>query len=565
MTLVASTERPVDPDLFLADSDSSPLRPGARLALRAAEFGTSIAVALVMVRLGGTVHVDPVLRVGQVSGLAALQLRLVLLLAAAVAVYAWAARHRPEPALRIACAAVAGLSTGLVAAGLVVALRGTTWPVDAQSGDSGVLLQWASDLGHGKRTYGAYPPMFIYLLHWFTDCFTHGDGGLALKDLEVFFTAITGPMAYLAWRSQLRPLWALGIGVTAAMTVVMPYKPYTTIGLCVLVPLLGKFVLVLASTPRLGAARTARRAAAFGAAFGALILFYSGWFIWSAAGLSLICAVVLVQIRRIGGRPALGRALLYLGVSGAVFATVASPYLRALLVGHDPVDRYLYSDALMDPTYFVSWTYGLGPAAKAGTPTGDLGGVGLFTVLLLAGLGIALALGIRNAGVLTTVAFVGSSFLMRYWLAEHMERDQAVNLWPRTSAELLYCFVALTGLAVMLATTRLRAWAAGLRPGGAPAGAGRRPGLPRTATAVGVLCALGLLFGMSGSMTADSYMPSAPPKGALGQLTWNSQTVRQSDGSCPAYAPGGHCRPFVPYRIPPYTPLPQKPVDLWAK
>jgi hypothetical protein len=105
----------------------------ARLAVGTGEVVAAVGAALGTVALSHSVTVDPLDRVGQVSGLAALDLRFVLLGLAVLAACLMTARHPRAFAVvsQLACAAIAGLATGLVAGGVLLALRGTAWPLFA--------------------------------------------------------------------------------------------------------------------------------------------------------------------------------------------------------------------------------------------------------------------------------------------------------------------------------------------------------------------------------------------------------------------------------------------------
>ncbi|MFH9351702.1 hypothetical protein [Kitasatospora sp. NPDC017646] len=499
----------------------------------------ALGASLLMTALARFVHLDPMSRIGQVSGLAALQLQLVLLLGLVLVVCLPAMRRWPEAPLRFAAAAVAGLASGVVAAGVSLALRDTFWPLYAQGGDSGTLQAWAGALMHGRPLDGAYPPVFPHLVAWTAEAFTGGDVGYAMKLLSLLFTGLLGPVAYLAWRLLLPPLWALGVGVTASLPMMQPYKPYTTLVLVALVPVLGKLVQLLQRSKELPRRRAAWQGAGLGLVIGLLFVLYSGWFVWSALGVVALTALVLVRVRKDGGTRALVTAATTLAVTTAVFLAVAGSYLvRMLGSAGSTVDRYCYFDTYVEPTYFAMWRDDLpGTDAWSTWPIpGELGGVGLFSVVLLAGLGFALALGINRASVLVTAACAASALLMRYWYASHMERDQAVMLYPRTSAQLLYCTLVLVGLAGYLAAQRYgaRRDAAG---GAAPVRA--FPRLTPRAVATGALCALGLLYGMAGSATADRFMPTTQTD--TGHLALASQTTESLNGHCSKYAPNNKC------------------------
>lgn len=98
----------------------------------AAEGLVATVTALLMTWLARFVQIDPVSRIGQVSGLAALQLRLLLLLAVILLIAIPAMRRWTAVPLQLASAAVAGLCTGVTAAGVALALHGTSWPLYAQ-------------------------------------------------------------------------------------------------------------------------------------------------------------------------------------------------------------------------------------------------------------------------------------------------------------------------------------------------------------------------------------------------------------------------------------------------
>ncbi|MFE4356441.1 hypothetical protein DR950_22110 [Kitasatospora xanthocidica] len=502
-----------------------------------AEALTAVAAALLMTGLATSIELNPMSRIGQVSGLAALQLRLLLLLAVVVLVLVPAMRRWAEVPVRFAAAAVAGLSSGVLAAGVSLALRDTNWPLYAQSGDSGNLQAWVSALMDGKPLDGAYPPLFPHIVAFVAEHLTHGQIGYALKLVDLLFVAMLGPLAYLSWRLLLPPLWALGIGVTAALPMAQPYKPYTTFVLVAFLPVLAKLMQLLQRAPELPRRTVAVRGAVLGLGIALLFNLYSGWFVWSAAGAVVLTVVLLLRARRTGGTPGLLNALTAIGAAAGVFLAVSSLYLVRLLgSAGSTVDRYCYFDTYTEPTYFAMWRDDLpGTDGQSTWPIpGELGGVGLFTILLLVGLGVALALGIGRAVVLTAAACTASALLMRYWYASHMERDQAVMLYPRTSAQLLYCLLVLVGLACYLIARRRRSAASA--PETAEETGRRLPlRLNQRGVAIGALCALGLLFGMAGSATASKYMPD-PHEGA-GMLAWISQTTADTKGHCSRYAP----------------------------
>ncbi|MDH6120507.1 hypothetical protein [Kitasatospora sp. GAS204B] len=508
----------------------------------ATEGLVATTAALLMTWLASFVTIDPVSRVGQVSGLAALQLRLLLLLGVVLLIAMPAMRRWPMAPLRLASAALAGLCTGVTAAGVALALHGTNAPLYGLTGDSGALQAWAQAIIDGKPLDPAYPPLFPHLVAWVAQIFTGDDVGHALKLLGLVFTAMIGPVAYLSWRLLLPPLWALGIGVTAALPLVQPYKPYTNIVLVALVPLLGKLLQLVLRSEVIRRKHAAVLGGALGLVLGGLFLLYSGWFVWSALGVGALTLAMLVRLVRSGGGRALVTALIGLGSTLAAFLLVAGTYaVQLFTAAGSTVDRYCYFDTLTEPTYVAMWRDDLPGSDALGSwpPPGELGGVGVFSILLIVGAGVALALGVRHAGVLAAAACTASALVMRYWFASHMEHDQAVMLYPRTSAQLLYCLLVLTGLAAYLAVGR---YAGRASAPDAAQGAGWHLGAAvRRPVALGTLCALGLLYGMAGSATASKYMPEDPNRDSAGMLAWIAQSTADAHGHCSRYAPGGTC------------------------
>ena len=86
------------------------------------------------------------------------------------------------------------------------------------------------------------------------------------------------------------------------------------------------------------------------------------------------------------------------------FVAVAWRHLLGLLAPTGGVnDAYFYFDTNTDPAYFAMWRNDRpGDVAAAGwPPPGELGYVGLFTLILVLGVGVALWLGWRRTTVLS--------------------------------------------------------------------------------------------------------------------------------------------------------------------
>ena len=93
------------------------------------------------------IRVKPLERLGQISGLASLGLRFTIVSIVLIVVLVLAAKMRRGAwfpgASNLVCAAFAGITSGFVAGGIVVALKGTLFGLNGAEGDSGPLIPWA--------------------------------------------------------------------------------------------------------------------------------------------------------------------------------------------------------------------------------------------------------------------------------------------------------------------------------------------------------------------------------------------------------------------------------------
>ena len=498
-------------------------------ALRAGEVLAGPVAAALLLLLCARIDVDPLDRVGQVSGLAAIGLRfsvlaLVLVALVLVAMH-WRGGQWFGAVSRLACAAAAGLATGFVGGGLLVALDGTSWPLFADRGDAGQLARWVDGLVAGQAMPSSYPPLAVHAMAWFAEL-TGSSAPYALRTMEIVGTAVFAPIVYLAWRVLLRPAWALAAAVVSSSVLLDPYKPYGPLVLAVLVPVLLVLFRAVRRAPELGWGGILRQGLALGLAIGVLFLTYSGWFVWSALG--AVAAVLLVFPWRTG----VLRGAALVGTTAVAFGVVAAPHLIGLLRASSTVkDTYFYFDVYVEPAYIAMWRGDLPGDVGAWPPPGELGGVGLFSVLLVIGLGVAVWLGRRRTVVIGLTMLLAGAWLMRFWFAQQMYRTQAVQLYPRTTQQILYCSILLVGCAVFFVGERLRVWAATAAP--ARPAVDRRNAVPATLVAV-------LAFALfSGSATANRFMPSED-SGSVGYLAYVAQLVRQPDGQCPDHS-GAAC------------------------
>lgn len=543
--------RPGPPSGPAAHDPATPAEPTAprtrrsRGGLLLLEAAVAFAAALVLPLLARRLKLNPLDRIAQVSGLAAVQLRFALLGLVLVAAVMLAMRLRRgrhfDLATRIASAGIAGLASGFVAAGAVMALLGTPWPMFGLNGDTGRLVEWAHAVANGRPSGSAvYPPLPLYTLGYYAEWFHGGNTAYAFKDLQILGAAAFGPLVYLAWRMLLSPVRALAFGVVPAFALIDSYKPYSQTVLVLLVPVLVAMVVALRRSSAEGWRALLLKGAGFGALLGVLFLTYSGWFLWSAAG--VLFAALLYFPWRTG--PAKGAA--FMGATLAAFLVVAGRYLVVMLKeGQTTKDYNFRFDNFTDPAYYLMWRTDMPGKVGDWPPPGEFGGVGLFALVTFVCLGAAIWLGLRKPLVVTIAAMFVSAWVMRMYIASHMYETQTVQLYTRTNNQLLYCGLILCALVAHLISLRLaerRSGAAALAPTDTPAAVApvRGGGFPgREGAVIGALCALLLLLGTVSSSMSDRLMPAQD--GTYRILPWVSHTVRQQNGKCPKFAPKGVC------------------------
>jgi galactan 5-O-arabinofuranosyltransferase len=464
--------------------------------------------------LASTIRINPLQRIGQISGLASLQLRfaviaLPLLLAAIVAARIG---RGVDWIVRITCAAFAGLASAFVGGGVMVALRHTPYGLNAHQGDASLLAAWANAFS-ANDTNGYpppfYPPAFPHILSIYKDL--SGQPALyALKDLQIVLCALIGPATYVCWRRLLRPVWALGIGVGAMFVLLEPFKPYEGITLVVLIPVLIQFAQALRTAEDRTIHQLAKSGVGYGVALGLLCLMYSGWFKWSAPGF-VIAALWLIPWR--GGR--WKSAVMLSAIALLVFIIVNWGYLTGILnfghasglasvtgIGKQIIrDDYVYFDVLVDPAYFAMWKTDLPGVVGVWPPSGELGGISVYVLILFTSFGAAIAWARERTAVIVLAAIITGAWLMRFWYAHHMYETKLVQLYPRTSIELAYCFALVAGYAILAGAERFAK--------------------PTVSYAIGALCAIAFVIGTAGSAISDRYMPNNETRG-LGFLAYTA-------------------------------------------
>ena len=473
-----------------------------RLWAPALEVAVAIATVALFVFTCSYIRVQPTDRLGQISGLASLALRVFLFGLVIVASLIVASRVRGgrwfEMTKRLSCAAISGIVGGMLAGGAVVALRGTPWGFNGLGGDIGVLAARADALARGESLPPLYPPLSIHILRIYADVMGLSTA-FAIKHLQILGTAALGPVAYLSWRLLFRPGWALAIGTVAMLPLVEPYKPYPNLVLIAFLPLSIYFLDVLRNVGERTTREIASASVALGLVFGVLCLLYSGWFQWAAPGL-FVATLVLFPWKR-----APRKGLLFLALAAVAFALIAGRYVVGLFApAARVVDDYVYFDVKTEPMYFAIWRGDAPGPIGAWPPLGEIGGVGIYSVLLFAALAAAVALGPRTTLVITACATMTGAWLMRFFFARDLWETKLVQLYPRTTPLIDCCLLVLAGFVVYSIVQRASA---------------EGPWRGRAAQ-IGAVCGLLLLFASAGSATADRYMPARTEPASAGQFAF---------------------------------------------
>ncbi|HEX4418960.1 MAG TPA: discoidin domain-containing protein [Kofleriaceae bacterium] len=466
--------------------------PRTRWSLAALEVATALAASTAYFASCLLIRINPLDRMGQVAGLAALAYRFLWFAVPAIVALIVVARRWParwELAVRLVCAGFAGVTSAVIAGGIWAMLRGTPFGLAGDTGDSSILAGWAELLQQGEDTPGLYPPLQIHLIAWLSQL-QDLPPLYAVKSFQVLAAVLFGPLSYAAWRLVLRPMWALGLGIVLALPLLEAYRMYPMLALAVFMPLMLSLLDHVRHAPASAPRALVIRGAAHGVALGVVFLLYSGWFQWSAPGVLVAGAWIFPW--RTGWR----RGALIGGAAALGFAVVAGYSIGRVLAAPPIADLYQYFDSTVDPMYVAMWRGGLpGVWEKLWPMLGELGGVGVFTVALCAGCAGAIALGARRTSVLATTWILVGTWFLRLYHAHRMWQTKRVQLYPRTTAELLYCMLALTGLAIWLYAERRAADAPDDSPLRTPWGT------------IGALCGMTLLVMTATSAIVDRYMP----------------------------------------------------------
>lgn len=498
---------------MIEETDNEAGRP-SYVALEAV---AAVATTAAFTYLSTNIKVSPLDRLGQVSGEASLDFRFTVASVALITALCVAAKLRGGEYLamtwRLACAALAGLLSGLVAGGLVVALRGTPAGLGGEIGDTGVLAKLAEAMRGGQSELGLYPPLQVKLIAWLADLL--GMSALhAMKPFQIIGIAAMGPATYLAWRLLFRPGWALGIGVVAMLPLLEMYRSYPFLSLAVFVPVMVSFFKRLRYAADRAPHQLVLAGVGYGLTLGVLFLLYSGWFLWSTYG-AIATGLIVFPWRR-GWR----RGVLFGGVAAVVFVLVTVRYVLSVAGEPQMRDEFFYFDCYIEPAYIAIWGAARPVSPDVWPPPGELGGVGVFTLVLAAGLGLAVLLGRTRTLVIAVAAMMTSSWLLRFWRAHLMFKTKLVQLYPRTTAEIGYCLAILTGFAVYVLVERARRRSPADHP------------LRSASAPIGAMCALALVFLSSGSRINDAYMPNKSTD-SHGWVAWMGHQISPHTNHAP--------------------------------
>lgn len=457
------------------------------------------------------------LQAGHVSALAAMQIPFYFFVALGTAAILLSVRiHRFKDALlAFGPAILAGAATGYVAGSVNIALAGTNWPLFGNVGDSGVILTWVNDLLAGRSLPSIYPPGYLWLISGISETLG-APVQFAAKVAQIGFLALGGPVAYLVWRLSVGPYMALLLGVVAMLPLIDPYKPYPSLALVVLMALVARCVQDLRQAPGTGRRWALVRGGALGAAVGITALVYSGWFAWTAAG---IIAVLAINFPWRKPKEQVRLALWYAGSTGLWTLIVGGvhlvPMVYGIIVNKGIADNYFYADTYVDPGFFVMWL-GDSVSPVVWPPPGELGGVGVFMLLLCVALAMAIAMAWRKPMVQSAVFILASALAARYLIAPLMVSHNTVNLWPRTTSVAVFSLLLLATVAARELWKILKGQA--------------REKMSRISVSVGIFLGIALLLSTSVSSISAKYFPTDGT--SVARFAQIAQHMENVDVSC---------------------------------
>jgi hypothetical protein len=343
----------------------------------------------------------------------------------------------PEPRRwPLTAAGLAGTASGVWAVGAMLALHGTPWSFFADQGDAGRYIEWAADLGARPAEY---PPGGLWLLRGVAAVLGLSEAA-ALKPTTILVMALTGPLAYLAWRLVSGPTFALYAGVVVAVPFWHSYLPMRRIVLFLILPVIVAGARALLAERPLPGLGNLGRTAALGAALGLLVLVYSGWTYFIA--FALLPLAVLGIVRLLRDEPRARRTRLGLLAALVVPALLlVSPYVLPMLV-----------DTSARPTALVDDYAPNIEAALASVPSAFLGetGLGLTLVVPVALLAVVVLRVRRSLLDLLIVAALGSAVVFRLLLLLRFGITENAGLFQRTTPVIGYLLLVAAVRGVVL-------------------------------------------------------------------------------------------------------------------
>jgi hypothetical protein len=386
---------------------------------------------------------DPMDRGHQVTAVSLLTLGTLLLSSVLLVAFARPSFTDARPSSwGLVTGGLAAVASGVWATGAVLALHGTSWSFFADQGDAGRYIEWAADLGARPAEY---PPGGLWLLRG-TALLLGTSEAVALKPVTILVMALTGPLAYLAWRVISGPTFALFAGVVVAIPFWHSYLPMRRIVLFLVVPVVvAGAQLLLARRPEVGWPGVVR-AAGLGVGLGALVVVYSGWIYFIALALLPLAAIGLHRLWK-DDRPGRRARLISLAAFVTPVVLLLSPYVLPIVFETDARPTALVDD--FEPNI---------QAALASVPSQFLGETGLGVTLVVPVLLLAVVvLGSRRSILdLVIVGALTSAVVFRLLLLLRFGVTGNAGLFQRTTPVIGYLLLvaAVRGIAILAEAVR---------------------------------------------------------------------------------------------------------------
>ncbi len=326
------------------------------------------------------------------------------------------------------------LFSSILTLSFAVLLRGTR--VGFYGGDANVILKLASEI-QTKGIFGeGYPPLFSYIIQKLS-YYGNLEMGQSLKVTQLLFIYLTPLLVFLAWRNILNGMNLVFFTMTATIIFISPYKPYSTLTLLIIIPLLYKYTT---NTQNI------RILSLITLAISLLFLTYSGYFQY------LFIPFMIILLRQIslnhGNRV---KVITNILVTASIFFLISG---RVLQIQIEELrskrlfieDTYFSLDYFRNPTYVIfNPGENLGNISLNFPPYDEIPGITIFTLGALLILTTYISSAYNSDLIFRNFLILGIlvTALMRFFGAYLAGKTESTFFWTRTGDLILLFLVSM--------------------------------------------------------------------------------------------------------------------------